>query len=132
VSRSLTSAVLTTPDRTLVSPHGHSVKAQLRDNTEPNPLSAVVLDSAKRAHGKQGAAAAVLGKDEGNFSRDTKAGRLSLRELHELGPEFLADLGKSLVEQYAPLATPKARALSITRAMRRELDELDQAIEGME
>lgn len=91
-------------------------KANLDDNGGQDGLSEVVLTAAKKAYGKQGAAAAALGKDEGNFSRDVKAERPTLRDLRALGPQFLAALGEELIQQYGPLTDPKdAARKSLTR-----------------
>ena len=105
-------SALTTQDRTIVSPRPTPAKAVLRDD---NPLQArlstVVMEAARQAHGKQEAAARELGKDPGNFSRDVKAGRTTLRDLADLGPEFLAHLGAELTLEFAANTTSvKARA----------------------
>ena len=126
---SVRSAVSTTPDKALVSPRPTMAKADIGPQGEPGELSAVVKDSARRVYGKQGAAAAHLGKDEGNFARDVVAGRMTLSELHKLGPAFLAEFGKELVEQYAALATPQARMRQQIKVARTALDELEQGLE---
>jgi hypothetical protein len=120
---------VTTPDKALVSPNGKTAKASLRDNGLQARLSAVVKTSARKTHGKQGAAAAVLEKDEGNFSRDIDAGRTTLAELSGLGPDFLADLGETLTETFGKLSSPKDRARQQLREARRILDEIDQYLE---
>lgn len=99
-------------------------KAALHDNDgqrEADPLSDVVLSAAKRTYGKQGAAAAQLGKDEGNFSRDVKAERTTLRDLKALGPAFLADFGAGLVQEYGPLSDPK-------EAARKSIEQIEDAL----
>lgn len=92
-------------------------------------LSPVVKDAAQRTYGKQEAAAAHLGKDKGNFSRDVDAGRVTLRDLEGLGAQFLAALGNGLVERYGALQDPKTRARQATRQLRALIDELEQFID---
>lgn len=104
-------------------------KATLRDKADADPLSPLVIDVAKRVLVKQGAAAAVLEKDEGNYSRDAKAGRLTTGQLAKLGPVFLAELGRELVEQFAPLATPAARIRKLADEQERIAAELRQLSE---
>lgn len=101
-------AAMTTPDRTLVTPRPKPVKASLPDNQTQRRLSSVVIDATRDTYGKQGAAAAELGKDEGNFSRDIRAGRTTLRDLADLGTEFLAQLGASLTQEFGAAGKSKA------------------------
>lgn len=122
-------ASLTTQDNSLVSVRPSMAKATLPDNLAVDSLSPVVKEAAKRSYGKQGAAAAQLGKDEGNFARDIAAERLTLRDLKALGREFLAEFGKELVNEYAPLDTPKARAKRKIREAHDALQELEQALD---
>lgn len=119
----------TSPDNSLVTGRPAMAKATLDDNGAGVQLSSVVKDTAKRVYGKQGAAAAQLGKDEGNFARDVVAGRTTLADLGKLGPQFLAELGRELVEQYAPLSTPQARARQQIKVARQALEELEQVVE---
>lgn len=121
-------AALTAPDKSLVTPRPMMAKATL---PVTSPLSSVVTESAKRVYGKQGAAAERLGKDEGNFSRDVKAGRTTLADLERLGPEYLAELGKELVESYAPLATPAARIRHQIKVIETALEEVRQGVEAL-
>ncbi len=125
---SIAPARQTSPDNSLVTGRPVMAKATLDDNRANGELSSVVTDSAKRVYGKQGAAAAQLGKDEGNFSRDVKAGRMTLADLSRLGPEFLAELGKELVNSYGA-ASPQARLRRIARAHRETAEELEQLAE---
>lgn len=143
MGRSIPNDAATTPDGTLVTPRPKAAKATLRGDTasqasagtphkgqqnSAEKLSAVVSESARRVYGKQGAAAAQLGKDEGNFARDLKARRLTLGQLEALGDIFLAELGRGLLDQYGPVLTPKDRARRYLRELRRLLDELEQAL----
>lgn len=102
--------------------------AELQDNTGQDPLSDVVLSASKQAFGKQGAAAAQLKKDEGNFSRDTKALRLTLEHLRDLGPTFLAQLGQGLVNQYGTLSDPHDYADRLLLEIERLVVELKQYV----
>lgn len=127
--QTLRDSLVTVPDNPLVTVRPQMAKATLPDNTAAESLSSVVKEAAKRSYGKQGAAAAQLGKDEGNFARDVSAERLTLRDLKSLGRLFLAELGKELVNEYAPLDTPLARARRKIREAHAALDELSQALE---
>lgn len=121
----------TTPDKDLVTGKARMAKAQLRDNGEQEALSDVVIAAAKRSHGKQGAAAAHLGKDEGNFSRDVKAGRMTTEQMQRLGPDFLAEFGKQLVDRYGPLSDPKDRARRVLDTIESAVMELRQYVEDV-
>lgn len=129
--QTMSQPAVTRQDNSLVNVHPQMAKADLHDNAVPESLSPVVKEAAKRSYGKQGAAAAQLGKDEGNFARDVAAERLTLRDLKCLGRQFLAELGKELVNEYAPLDTPKARATRKIREAHAALDELSQALEQL-
>lgn len=120
---------LTTPDNTLVVPRPTPAKATLHDKTAEDFLSGVVIEAAKRAWGKQGAAAAQLDKNEANFSRDVKAGRITTAQLKALGPGFLAELGKELIEEFGPLANPKDEARRAIRDIEERLNLLRQFVD---
>jgi hypothetical protein len=122
---------MTSPDRLLVSDKPRMAKAGLGDNDGQQALSDVVLAAAKKSFGKQGAAAAQLGKDEGNFSRDARAERLTLRDLRALGPAYLATLGAELVGQYGPLSDPKDAARKALERIEDELRLLRQYVEDV-
>lgn len=100
------------------------------DTITADPLSGAVTEAALRAFGKQGAAAAQLGKDHSNFSRDVRAERLTLRDLSALGAPFLAELGKELIEQYAPLADPKLATQRHLRTVLQLLGEVAQFVDA--
>lgn len=131
MASSLAKSPVTTPDKALVSVRPQMAKAGLDDNRGQDPLSGVVFEAAKRAHGKQGAAAAQLGKDEGNFSRDVKAGRLTTAQMKALGPSFLAELGQQLVNEYGSLSDPKDHARKLCDAIQSQINELRQFIDGV-
>lgn len=120
----------TAPDNSLVMARPIPAKAELHDNAGQNLLSEVVIEAAKASYGKQGAAAAHLGKDEGNFSRDVKAKRTTLRDLEALGPGFLAQLGHELIEQFEPLADPKTRARRTCDQLQALVNELRQFVDA--
>lgn len=131
MSQSFANSTVTAPDNSLVNVRPHMAKAGLHDNQVLVSLSSVVKDIAKRVHGKQGVAAAIVGKDEGNYARDITAGRMTLRELAAHGPEYLAALGKELHETYGQMASPLDRLRQIHK-LRRELDdEALQIAEGL-
>lgn len=116
---------LTTPDDSFVSPRPKPAKAELRDNDLQRRLSELVTEAARQAYGKQGCAASELGKDEGNFSRDVRAGRTSLRDLSDLGADFLAVLGSLLLDEFgASLKSPKERARERLPELIREILEM--------
>jgi hypothetical protein len=118
----------TRPDKADVTGRKRMAHADLHDNAGQDPLSDVVLDAAKKTFGKQGAAAAHLGKDEGNFSRDTKALRTTLEHLRDLGPSFLAQFGRGLVNQYGELADPHDYADRVLLEIDRLVVELKQYV----
>lgn len=128
-ANTLTKPDVTALDKALVNHRRQPLKVTTDDNTGADPLSDVVLEAAKRVYGKQGAAAAQLGKNEGNFSRDVKAERLPIGQLRELGPAFLAELGKGLQEQYGPLSSPEARARQTLDTMQECVNELRQYVD---
>lgn len=129
--RSLAQPLMTAPDNGLVIPRPTPAKATLADNFGSDSLSDVVIEAAKSSYGKQGAAAAQLGKDEGNFSRDVKAKRMTLRDLEALGPGFLAQFGHELVEQYGALQDPKTRARRTCDQMQALVNELRQFVDAV-
>lgn len=129
MASNVATAPLTTKDKALVNHHPQMLKVTTVDKPGATSLSPLVKDAAKQAHGKQEAAAAVLGKDGGNFSRDADAERLTLRDLRQLGPEFLAKLGAALADEYGPLAeTPAQHAEKLLDAIQAQLNEVRQFI----
>lgn len=124
--QSIANRVMTTPDETLVIGRPRMAKAEWPETTA---LSAVVKEAARRAHGKQEAAARHLGKNPGNFSRDVDAGRVTVRDLEGLGAPFLAELGKELVEQFSALTDPKSEARRALADLERARDVLRQFVD---
>lgn len=129
---SVAEAFETRPDNPRVIARPAPAKSTLRDNGGSSALSEVVIDAAKKVYVKQGAAAEQLGKDEGNFSRDVKARRLTLAHLEDLGAPFLAELGTKLVDQYGDLATPQARAMKTLDQIEDGVKELRQLVQHFE
>lgn len=118
---------VTTLDRNIVSdcPTRTSAQAKARlksDNHIQGRLSSVVIEAARQAHGKQQIAARELGKDEGNFSRDVRAGRTTLRQCADLGGEFLAIYGELLVKEFGgAVKSERERALERLPEIIREI-----------
>jgi len=150
MGRNVPKTARTTPAGSLVIPRPTPAKATLKDDTDRqdvtvttpttdnvgqlertnrrSKLSTAVSDAARSVYGKQGVAAEILRKDEGNFARDLRAGRVTLAQLESLGDGFLAEFGKGLVEQYGPLLTPKDRMLRYIDEVERVLAELKSLI----
>jgi hypothetical protein len=101
------------------------------DNPVVTPLYEVVSEAAKTIYGKQENAALVLRKHPGNFSRDLRAERMTLRDLRELGPEFLAAFGQELIDEYGELTDPKARARRTLAQMEAACRELRQFVDSL-
>ena len=119
---------VTTPDNLDVIGRPMPAKAGLADKRLADSLSPVVKDAAKYAYGKQGAAAAQLAKNEGNFSRDVDAERMTLKDLRALGPVFLVAFAKGVLDEYGPLDTPQARAQFLIKQNDRNNEELWQLV----
>lgn len=133
MSPTVNGSAVTTPDNRLVTARPKAAKAALHDNRGQDgasSLSGPVIEATKKSWVKQGAAAAVLGKDEGNFSRDVKAERLTLAQLRALGPEFLAAFGAELLEEYGQLADPKDYIYKRLRDVEEALHEFKQFLES--
>lgn len=126
---SVASAPKTTPDKVVVTPKPTMAKAALRDNSLQKTLSNVVKTAGKQTYQKQGAMAATLGKDEGNFSRDVDAGRMTLAELAALGPDFLAAFASLSAEEFAKLSSPQQRMRLRVQEARAIIDEFDQYLD---
>lgn len=121
---------LTTLDEALVNTRPKPAKVTTAYKTEAESLSPVVIEAGKKVYGKQEAMAAQLGKDPGNLSRDVNAERTTLAQLRALGPDFLAEFGKGLVEQYGALSTPEHRVKQAIKRADEALDEIRQYVEN--
>lgn len=129
MSSSINSARAITPDKPLLNASPRMAKADLRESAAASELSGLIKSTARRVHGKQATAASMVGKAESNFSRDVDAGALRTGELAQLGPEFLAEFGRELVNSYGALQTPAARMRELSRRQREIADELAQLSE---
>lgn len=101
-------------------------KMTLDDPAADTHVSSLLLDAAKLAHGKLESAAAEVGKDRSNFTRDVK----KWAEVFEgLGPSFLANLGAFLVRDFgAALETPEQRAHRLCDDLQAKVNELRQLV----
>lgn len=129
MGHSIGSSALQTPANALPSRSQGQAKADLESRAVQSEFSDVLKCASRRVFTKQEAAAAHVGKTPGTYSRDIDAGTMRAREMAELGPEFLAEVGRELVERYAPLSTPQARLRQKARELRAIAEEIDQASE---
>lgn len=107
---------------------GTTVKADLRPHTSA-PLLREIAAEAVEHTAIQKVAADQIGIHRARLSHKLKDGTLTLAQLETLGPEFGAELGRMLIDAFAPLDTPKARALRNIRDAHAALRELEQALE---
>lgn len=129
MAATLPSGVLTDKDKSLVIGRPRMAKVTTADKPTAGSLSPLVKDAAKQAHGKQELAALAIGKDGGNFSRDSDAERLTIRDLRQLGPQFLVLFADLLKEEYGALApSPAARAERLIDDMQAMLNEFRQFV----
>jgi hypothetical protein len=112
------------------APCRQSAKADLQPHTPACDMREPAKEALKRT-AKQEAAAEAAGITQSRRSHKFAEGSLTLAQMEAFGPDFAAELGRQLVEIYAPLATPKTRAAQIIRNIHRELDELSQAVEAL-
>ena len=117
-----------TERRSLAGVSGKPIKADLRPQVPATRLREIAAETVRRVS-SQKAAALDIGVHEARLSHKLQDGSLTLAQLETLGPAFAAALGTELVEQFASLATPKARAQHTLRTIRGLLDELAQAVE---
>lgn len=82
---------------------GKPVKAALAPQLPATDLRRDAAEAMRRVS-SQKSAAITIGLDEGRLSHKNSDGTLTLAQLEKLGPDYAAELGKSLVEKYAPLA----------------------------
>lgn len=118
-----------------------STPSQMLDSLRPAPAKAVLavndgqsefrplITEAIRRVSSQKAAAIDMGIDPAQLTRQLQNGHLTVERLEKLGPEYAAEFGRLLLEQYGPLSTPQARAKAAIREVRRLIDELDQVLE---
>lgn len=106
-----------TPREKLPETSGQPVKASLRPQVPATRLRDVAAEALQQATSQKAAALDI----------DISEGRLS--QLETLGPQYAVKFGEQLIEQFAPLATPIARARQQVKEARRALDEIEQALE---
>jgi hypothetical protein len=90
-------------------------------------LRDVAGDAIRATSGNARAAAIDLDVHEGHLSRQLKDGTIRLEQLEILGPAFAAEFGAELVERFGP-SDPRARVQRLIRQVRRDLDELAEAV----
>lgn len=103
-------------------------KAVLAVNDGQSEFRPLITEAIRRVS-SQKAAAIDMGIDPAQLTRQLQNGHLTVERLEKLGPEYAAEFGRLLLEQYGPLSTPQARAKAAIREVRRLIDELDQVLE---
>lgn len=94
-------------------------KASLHPQEGASRLRELAAEALKRVT-SQKSAAIDIGIHEGRLSHKLKDGSLTLAQLEALdAPQFCAEFGKLLVEQFGPLSDPKDAA-------RKACDEIEQ------
>lgn len=100
---------LRTPEiNSLDSVRPEPAKANLTVNGGQSPLRSLTAEAIRRT-GSQKEAAFEAGVDPAQLTRQLQTGHLTLERLERMGPSRLAELGRLMVETYAPLETPQAR-----------------------
>ncbi len=93
------------------------------------PFRQVMRDALIRFYGSVKATAFALGQvDPSLMQREFERGLFERFDQYAT-PAAKAYVAAALTEAYGPLHDPKARAKQLIRAMREELDELDQFVE---
>lgn len=113
----------------LASIRGSQAKAALPPQVSASYLPELTEFAIKRAHHKMLSAAHELSLSESHLGRLVNDGDLKLKQLEALGPETLIALAGEILKVYAPLDTPKVRAMRLLCDVRRALDELQQLVE---
>lgn len=126
--QTMTQPLSATERETLPAPCGAHAKADLRPQVPATRLRDVAAEALQRTS-SQKSAAIDIAISEGRLSHKLQDGSLTLAQLEALGPSYAVALGESLIEQFAPLATPKARALQQVSEAERALKEIRQALE---
>lgn len=129
MSSSIAERQAATPRETLASVRGSAVKADLKPQVPATSLREVAAEAIRRVT-SQKAAATDIGIHEGRLSHKLRDGSLTLAQLEALGPEYGAELGRELVEQYGPLAaSPKEHARKVIHEIEARLVELKQFVD---
>lgn len=111
------------PDLDAVRPR--MAKAVTPSHTE---LRRVIASAIERL-GPMKAAASDMGIDRAQMYRQLQNGHLTIERLEQLGPEFCAELGRLLLDEFGPLSTPEARMRQNLRDVQRLLNEVEQFLE---
>lgn len=93
-------------------------------------MRAPAKDALKRTT-KQEVAAAEAGISQSRLSHKFADGSLTVAQMEAFGPTFAAEYGRQLVETFAPLDSPKARAERKLREAQACLDEIRQLVEHL-
>ena len=102
-------------------------RAMTPEDSQPDSrVSLLFFEAADAAHGKRESAAAEVGKDRANFTRDAKKW---METLEGLGPVFLARFGAGLLREFgAALETPAERGERVIDGIEAGFSELRQLI----
>lgn len=111
----------------VVDPSRRSAPVTPEDSGADSRVSELFFEAADQTHGKRGSAAAEVGKDRANFTRDAKKWAAILEAL---GPSFLSRFGESLMKEYGPVDDPITRALQLQQEITDRTAELVSIIAG--
>lgn len=126
--RSFSAVSASVPVRSLDDLRPEMAKASLPVQPGPTALGALVTEAIERT-GPKKEAAADMDLDQSQMNRQVAAGQLTLGRIERLKPATKVELGRLLVETYAPLVTPKARIQQKAREQRALAEELEQIAE---
>lgn len=124
----LTDRSAATERKTLADVCGKPIKADRHPQVPATPLRALASEARERVM-KLSTAADACEVTESRMSHKFSDGKLTLEEQEALGPEYLVELGRQLLEAYGPLVTPQARMRNAIREIRRRCDEAEQFLE---
>lgn len=120
---------LSAPERkTLADVCGKQAKADLHPQVPATDLRGPAVEARERTV-KLESAAADIGIHQSRLSHKFSDGSITLRELGRLGPDYAAEFGRQLVEQYGPLSDPKDRIRRKCDEMQAILNEVRQFVE---
>jgi hypothetical protein len=128
MSSSLRHSAASAEVQTLDSVRPTPAKASLRVHDSPSALRSLIAESI-RAVSSQKAAAIDMQIDASQLARQLKTGHLTVERLEALGPQFLAELGDALIEEYGALTDPKSAARKSLDAIEQEVRQLRQFVE---
>lgn len=117
-----------TRNQSLDSVRPAQAKADLRVNDSQSTLRPLIAEAIRRVS-SQKAAATDMGIDPAQLTRQLQSGHLTVERLEALGPQYAAELGRLLLEQYGALATPQSRLRQKARDLREIANEIEQAAE---